>query len=283
MDLFQPRSEIYWRCNCCTPLGLSLLLVPFVPPLPCDVCVCRSVAGNKLSGSLPETLSSLNQLWFLDASSNYHTGTIPALPLGLNVLALHKNRLIGQLDHVQNIPGLCILTIFHNSLGGSLILPQMNACQFIKKDASGQLASYFRLRTRSPLLYGHSNRLSCSVQGNSSVFMQKNSSSLADTATLAATCADNASFRDCLGYDCAHWASDLPCQTIHLRYYNYNASCQASIEANCPVTCGICAQVDSSRLLVAPGNQLGRPQSLVSNMSGASFMWVQETIGKEHW
>ena len=54
------------------------------------------------------------------------------------------------------------------------------------------------------------------------------------------TCADNASFRDSLGYGCAAWASDLPCSTIDSRYGNYDASDQASIKANCPVTCGAC-------------------------------------------
>ena len=50
------------------------------------------------------------------------------------------------------------------------------------------------------------------------------------------------------------------------------------------------SQGNSSRLLIAPGNQLSLPHdqvhmsraSFTSNMSSASFMWAQEVIGLDH-
>ena len=76
----------------------------------------------------------------------------------------------------------------------------------------------FQLHVSSPLLYAQSNRLSCAVQGNSSVFLQEDG---------------------------------------------------------------------QSSLLVAPGNQLSLPlvsaNKFQTNMSSAQFMWVEQTIGKDHW
>ena len=136
---------------------------------------CRSVSNTGLSGPLPEMISSLSSLRIFDASNNHYTSTIPVLPQSVNVLALHRNRFVGQLHHVQNLTKLCVLTIFHNSFTGSLILPPMEPCQ---KVLPGNDHNAFQLHVSSPLLYAQSNRLSCAVQGDSSVFQEDSSSSL---------------------------------------------------------------------------------------------------------
>ena len=148
-----------------------------------------SLFGNKLDGTLPQSISQLLSLAVLDISDNLLTGPIPPLPKTLSVAALHRNDFT-KLPSLQNL-SLCVLTIFDNRImnRAPLILPPMVACahhvSVIK--SNGSLHDFERDcdpdcnvtvtqtvttgmkielvdNIQTPVLYAHSNRLSCSVR-----------------------------------------------------------------------------------------------------------------------
>ena len=131
--------------------------------------LCRSVSNNPLSWSLPKSISTLQKLAILDASSTGLSGPISVLPDSLVVLVLHNNSLSGTPGQLMNLTSLCVATIFNNELAGSITLPQMKPeCSFKEKPMET-----FNIRVRHsrlPLLLAQGNRLSCQARGNVSQF-----------------------------------------------------------------------------------------------------------------
>ena len=131
--------------------------------------LCSSVSNNHLSWSLPKTISTLNNLAILDASSTGLSGPIPVLPGSLAVLALHNNSFSGNPDQLSNLTNLCIATVFRNELTGSITMPQMTPECSLKADPDETFSISIR-QSLLPLLLAQGNRLSCRVNGNVSQF-----------------------------------------------------------------------------------------------------------------
>lgn len=82
------------------------------------------LSDNKLTGSIPSSLSSLSQLSAMSLNKNELTGEIPdafeGLPALIN-LDLSSNNLSGQLPpSMQNLSGLTTLHLQNNQLSGTL-------------------------------------------------------------------------------------------------------------------------------------------------------------------
>lgn len=81
------------------------------------------LSRNTLSGSLPETLSSVSTLEWVDFSQNRLIGAIPecySKLKNLRLLDLHSNRLTGPWLKARTMFKLQSLNLSHNQLGGRL-------------------------------------------------------------------------------------------------------------------------------------------------------------------
>jgi Leucine-rich repeat (LRR) protein len=88
--------------------------------------LCRffNAANNKLTGTLPSSLTAMTSLTGLDVSGNAISGSVPPLlPAPLRQLELSQNRLSGSLpSSLTQLTALTRLGIDDNSLSGSLPL-----------------------------------------------------------------------------------------------------------------------------------------------------------------
>ncbi|KAJ0086650.1 hypothetical protein Patl1_09241 [Pistacia atlantica] len=80
------------------------------------------IQQNNISGEFP-FLSSLKNLYFLDASDNNFTGNIPsALPSSLVEFSIRNNNLEGNLpENVRDLEYLQVLDLSHNKLSGPIV------------------------------------------------------------------------------------------------------------------------------------------------------------------
>ncbi|XP_050207570.1 LRR receptor-like serine/threonine-protein kinase SIK1 [Mercurialis annua] len=79
------------------------------------------IQENNISGQFPD-LSSLKELYFLDASNNCLSGQLPpAMPMNLIELSVRNNNLQGNLpDNFRILEYLEVLDLSHNQLSGSV-------------------------------------------------------------------------------------------------------------------------------------------------------------------
>ena len=116
-----------------------------------DSCfLSRSLQDNTLVGTILD-LSHSMRLQKILLQRNKLSGTLPALPSSVQVLAAHSNELEGDLStQLKHMTDLQVLSLYNNSFRGSLHLP----------DAAPSLSK----------LIVHDNYLSCAVHYNSSSY-----------------------------------------------------------------------------------------------------------------
>ena len=85
------------------------------------------LSHNKLSGVLTPVLTHSTQLTALVINSNQISGSLPdsiGLLTTITTLIAHANNLDGDMPSLSHLRDLMHLTLFRNSLGGSLVLPE---------------------------------------------------------------------------------------------------------------------------------------------------------------
>ncbi|XP_042418837.1 receptor-like protein EIX2 [Zingiber officinale] len=85
------------------------------------------LSHNKISGTLPISLASLTELYYLNFGSNLLEGPIPHLPPNIMLLDLSDNAFSGSLPPTLFTPKLQHLILSHNHINGSI---PSNICNF---------------------------------------------------------------------------------------------------------------------------------------------------------
>ncbi|XP_064962422.1 receptor-like protein EIX2 [Musa acuminata AAA Group] len=145
-----------------------------------------SVSGNQISGHVPNLLH-LNNLDWLDLSSNYFEGPLPYFPLGLEILDLSNNSFSGTLDIIINMPYLTYLSLSKNNLSGQIPFSvcQLQALQVLdlsKNTLSGVLPNCWNNSSSIVVMDFSSKNISgvipksiCSIASLQSLHLNNNS------------------------------------------------------------------------------------------------------------
>ncbi|CAL9089127.1 unnamed protein product [Musa textilis] len=146
------------------------------------------ISGNQISGHVPNLLH-LNNLYWLDLSSNYFQGPLPYFPPGLELLDLSNNSFSGiiSLGIIMNMPDLLYLSLSKNNLSGGIPfsicqLHALEALDLSKNMLSGELPSCWNNSSRIEVMDFSSNNISgvipesiCSIATLYSLHLSNNS------------------------------------------------------------------------------------------------------------
>ncbi|CAL9077472.1 unnamed protein product, partial [Musa acuminata var. zebrina] len=146
------------------------------------------ISGNQISGHVPNILH-LNNLSWLDLSSNYFEGPLPYFPPRLELLDLSNNSFSGtiSLAIIMNMPNLLYLSLSENNLSGEIPFSvcQLRALETLdlsKNMLSGELPNCWNNSSRIDVMDFSSNNISgdipesiCSVSTLRSLHLSNNS------------------------------------------------------------------------------------------------------------
>nr|XP_009398899.1 PREDICTED: LRR receptor-like serine/threonine-protein kinase GSO2 [Musa acuminata subsp. malaccensis] len=146
-----------------------------------------SVSGNQISGHVPNLLH-LNNLDWLDLSSNYFEGPLPYFPPGMYFLDLSNNLFSGTISlDIMNMPYLIYLSLSKNNLSGQIPFSvcQLQALQVLdlsKNTLSGVLPNCWNNSSGIVIMDFSSNNISgvipksiCSMASLQSLHLNNNS------------------------------------------------------------------------------------------------------------
>ncbi|CAL9757964.1 unnamed protein product [Musa acuminata subsp. burmannicoides] len=146
------------------------------------------ISGNQISGHVPNILH-LNNLSWLDLSSNYFDGPLPYFPPRLELLDLSNNSFSGtiSLAIIMNMPNLLYLSLSENNLSGEIPfsicqLRALEALDLSKNMLSGELPNCWNNSSRIDVMDFSSNNISgvipesiCSISTLRSLHLSNNS------------------------------------------------------------------------------------------------------------
>ncbi|THU74440.1 hypothetical protein C4D60_Mb04t33390 [Musa balbisiana] len=146
------------------------------------------ISGNQISGHVPNILH-LNNLSWLDLSSNYFEGPLPYFPPRLELLDLSNNSFSGIIPHdiIMNMPYLIYLSLSKNNLSGEIPfsicqLRALEALDLSKNMLSGELPNCWNNSSRIEVMDFSSNNISgvipesiCSIATLQSLHLSNNS------------------------------------------------------------------------------------------------------------
>ncbi|XP_065033441.1 receptor-like protein EIX2 [Musa acuminata AAA Group] len=146
-----------------------------------------SISGNQISGHVPNLLH-LNNLDWLDLSSNYFEGPLPYFPPGMYFLDLSNNLFSGTISlDIMNMPYLIYLSLSKNNLSGQILFSvcQLQALQVLdlsKNTLSGVLPNCWNNSSRTVIMDFSSNNISrvipksiCSIASLQPLHLNNNS------------------------------------------------------------------------------------------------------------
>ncbi|XP_065036742.1 receptor-like protein EIX1 [Musa acuminata AAA Group] len=146
------------------------------------------ISGNQISGHVPNILH-LNNLSWLDLSSNYFEGPLPYFPPRLELLDLSNNSFSGtiSLTIIMNMPNLLYLSLSENNLSDEIPfsvcqLWTLEALDLSKNMLSGELPNCWNNSSRIDVMDFSSNNISgvipesiCSISTLRSLHLSNNS------------------------------------------------------------------------------------------------------------